>query len=375
MELTDFSSFSDSLTVSPTLSLARSYLNKAITYGVRLEARVGQNSGLEKEVWRFRFDEALIVALTEELGLDMGSQRHKVKAAEILAIRNAWVGLLQGKFAGLERRDIELALSGANTNIAIDFVTLSFGFNHPWIEEKVHLLQIENHPDPNDFRDPEDIMEGRRLRSMLEQKVNHDSARLESQREESTFQSLVEDGIAYWIDEFGLQDRLWRSEYEPDAYHAEQDIKAAKQKINELKKEIEAQEGMIYRAQVPIRRFKNHEKLKKTKSAQLEAAKKKQFRKEVARKFFTMWVASLIQVLEVDSPAGLSRVTGVNKMAWWRRLHGKTVPPYTQISLLLDTTIKHPNKSSQPCPYAGKRLGDIPTYPTSHDLMELLKLI
>lgn len=370
-----FEDFAETIKSSLSVHAGSSYVNPTITYGVSFYSIKGGEIKLPEAARKYEFDEATIVAITGELGLDQNSERHKVKTAELLAKRSSWIIFIQSKLANLHKREIQLLLGGTNSEIAIDYVTLIAGLNHPWIEEKIHQLKNEKHPDPNDFRDPEEIQRWAHRRQAIELEDPSDpifQEHVASFEKEKENIALNKEFISYWIDTFKFDKGLWVSEFEPDAFYAELDIKSAKQIIKELQIKIKEQETIICKAQRPIRRFRLHEKNRKAgsniRSDGADATEKKQIRKDVARKFFKMWVASLIEVLEVENSAGLAKITNINKMTWWRYSNGKTVPPYSQLSDLRGETIKSGK-------YGGMALENIPTYPKLEDLVSLVQLV
>lgn len=376
MKVMKFADFVETIKSSLSIGCGRlSFVNPTTEYGVSFYSAQGSGGELPEAVKRHSFDEKTILAFTEKLGLDQTSERHKVKAAELLAMRNVWIAMLQCKFAQLQITEIRLLLTGEAEDIAIDYAMLTSGLSHPWILEKVRQLKNEEHSDPRDFRDPEIIQMQADIWQMLEAQDPNDpcyQAHLASIEEEKEREEFHEDVISHWIDRFKTDAGLWVSEFEPDAYYAELDIKLAKQEIKALQIKIDEQEAIIRKAQKPIKKFKSLEKNRKAKlNNKIDESEKidsKKLRKAVARRFFTMWVASLIEVLEVDNSAGLAKVTSINKMTWWRWFNGITVPPYLQLSDLLNEKIKRGK-------YEDSALKNIPTYPRLEDIAFLVHLV
>lgn len=323
-----------------------------------------------------KFNEAEIEKITSEFGLNCNFIRHKVKAAELLAMRNAWILFQQNRFTNLQANEIRLLLANEGDEIAIDYAILTVGFNHPWIHEKIHQVKNEAHPNPTrSFRDPDVIQNTIDIRKRLALKDPSDhqyQAYLASLEQEAERVELFKDAINHWIDELrndqaGCESNATWASGAGDARNAEWDIKRAKQRINELLIEIEKQEEVIRKAQSPIRKFKLNEKARKDNpnhEVDDEVAKRKQARKDVARRFVTMWVASLIATLEVNNSAGLAKVTGINKMTWWRWFNGETVPTFSQLSYMLNEKIKYGK-------FPGELIKNLPTYPKLEKLVSL----
>ncbi len=423
MSLITFSDFAESIKSSSGPGLNKlSFVDKSRTYNVYFSPPNWSEATLPTEAQNYFFDESTIISTAIKFGLNPNSERHKVQTAELLAKRSAWIASLQSELSKLHKDDICLLFSGENEEICIDYANLTTSFNHPWIESKIRQLINEKHPDLKDHRDPAAI-QSRKIIPRSEPNhhtgtafpadkkaemitIFHELSRLDNidprltlvgqcEEEKAEITSIFnefsklhrnniqlffadpndeESGklISYWIEKFETNKEGWVSEFEPDAYHAELDIKSAKQKIKELQLNIAEQEAIITKAQRPIRKFKSHIKImdsaSNNKSDATKNSERKKYRKDIARIFFKMWVESLIATLEVESSASLEKMTSINKMTWWRWYNGKTLPPYLQLSDLLKEKIKTGK-------YNGITLENIPTYPKLGDIALLVRLI
>lgn len=119
------------------LSGAINRVSDPATDSVRTSFSVYFNGPLAAElpvdVAEQEFDEGRTAGVVTRLGLDEGSDRDKLKTAELIALRSAWMSSVM---------DASLVSSGEgggalSPEVIADYESLIDGFRHPWIEAQV----------------------------------------------------------------------------------------------------------------------------------------------------------------------------------------------------------------------------------------------
>lgn len=188
-----------------------------------------------------------------------------------------------------------------------------------------------------------------------------------------------DDEVRKWFEEqdpeqmivnFCFEDLRCKTIEEEDAKHAHESILLAKQRIKELRRQIEEQEELIMTAQSVIKNYK-----RSTREDSLVGPGRpirSEYRESIVRKFVGMWVRSLKEALEVKgcgAKAGLEMMVSSSQERNWRRwLNGDAIPSYSTFDDLLDARITSGK-------YAGKMLCDVPVSPTHHQILTLLQFI
>lgn len=180
------------------------------------------------------------------------------------------------------------------------------------------------------------------------------------------WQKEKENDIDYRTEEFDVDNRFW-TEFEWKAHDAQSKIYIAKQRIQELREEIEKQERLIRGEEKIVRRFRQHKKLISNNTA--SRPPRSQDREDVVKKFVSQWVQSLMTILDVSNCAALERaIPGSIDRTWRRWLNGKAVPTYNHVSDWLELEINNGRSK-------GKKLKDVVTEPKHAQLLTLIRLI
>lgn len=319
---------------------------------------------LPPESKEYRFDDVSICPITERLGLDSDSQDDNCLAAQMLALRNAWVSAIQNYYEQTEQYSAPLL-----NDIAVEYVQLSSGFKHPWIQNEIEgylaekkELELEKSSDDcskNEISTDQNWPGTNVIHARGP--CPHELAMYEGHQREK------EKSIQYWIDLFESQDGSWTSEFEMYADEAQGDIDVANRKISELQEIIEKQKALIRRAERILRRKKRHEAEMRA-SKKIGRPEKSLDRQNVAIRFTSQWVQSMMDALDVISCSGLeSEIIGSSQRNWRRWLNGETVPTGKTLVELAKTKIKSDN-------FKSSKLEDLPTSPRLADLLALVRL-
>lgn len=326
---------------------------------------------LPPDAQKYQFDDFSLYPITARLGLNPEIEKDNIKAAILLAVRNAWISAIQHHY-GQSATDIP---SCTLTNAAAaEYVLLTSGLVHPWIKKQVfqHIeeqnlkkleqagqaeLPVEISDDPH--------WPNTRVIHVRASECPHEKAWREDQQ--ARLEEEMKD-IRYWVDLFRHKDGGWASKFEMDAWSAQRDIDIANQKIAALQKVIEKQKGLIQSAERIISKNQRHEAEMRA-SKKIGRPEKSLERQEVALKFTSQWVQSLMDALKMNNSAQLeSAVDGSSQRNWRRWLSGQAVPTRKNLSELLNTEITQGS-------YKGKLLHDVTTNPKHNDLLALISLI
>ena len=311
-----------------------------------------------------QFDDLSLHAITKNLGLDPASQDDNIKVSEILATRNAWIAAIQHHY-GQSATDIPTYT--LTDSAAAEYVLLTSGLIHPWIQGKFR----QHIADQNQKKMEQ--AEKATLPTEISNDPNWPNAQVIHAHASEPSASALEEceekmkDIGYWLDQFRSEDGLWSSEFEMHAYDAQCDIDIANQKIAALQKIVEKQKSFIRDAELIIKRNKRHEASIRA-SNKIGRPEKSTIRQEVAIKFTSQWVQSLIDALDVKSCAQLETVIDESNERNWRRWRsGERVPTHNNLSKLLNAEIMEGS-------YLGKPLHEVPTIPEHNDLLKLIGL-
>jgi hypothetical protein len=308
----------------------------------------------------YRFDDLSLHASALALGLDAGVHDDLRLVAELLATRNAWLSAVDHHC----RQSAEVL----NNDVAQDYVRLSCNWlQHPWVQDRVQRYKVE--------QATEKAQEA--LRPAAPQEMSSNPLWPSTQviygrcdpltpHEEAHRQAQM-DGIDHWIMQFESADRRWSSEFDMNAWEAQCDIDVARRKITGLQEIIDKQHALI-------RVFERVIKVNKRREAELTGTDKSGRppklveRQEVALKFTTQWVQSLMDTLQVSSCAQLeTKILGSSQRNWSRWLSGQAVPTSKSFADLQASKITHGR-------YEGQPLQAVDTTPPSTDMLKLIRL-
>lgn len=323
---------------------------------------------LPPEAHKYQFDDLSLFPITARLGLNPESDEDNSMAAEVLAIRNAWITSIQ-HYYGQSATDVPSDMLPNDT--AVEYVLLTSGLIHPWIQER-----IQRHIAEQNRKKLEQTKKVNRPVEMSSDpnwpgtQVIH--ARLDPpSQHEQTWRGEEMKDIRYWLEEFGSADGMWASEFEMDIWYAQRDIDVTGRKIAELQKIIEKQKEQIQRVELTIREIKRHEA--KARALNNDGSHKRgrpnnpPERQQAALRFTSQWVESLMNTLNVKNCVQLENIIDGSRQRNWRRwLNGKKVPNVTDLTALAHTRVRHENY--------GKLLEDLPTNPCLADLLSLINL-
>lgn len=324
---------------------------------------------LPPEAQEYQFDDLSLFPITARLGLDPESDADNSKAAEVLAIRNAWVTSIQHHYGQSATDTPRYTLT---KEASAEYVLLTSGLIHPWIQEiiqrhiakqnrkKLEQADIANRPvemssDPN----------------WPSAQVIHAHSDPLLAQEQAWREEKMKD-IGYWLEEFRSADGMWASEFEMDTWYAQRDIDVTGRKIAELQNIIEKQKQQIQRVELTIREIKRREAkarvLNNDDNHKLGRPNTPPERQQAALRFTSQWVESLMKTLNVKNCAQLENIIDGSRQRNWRRwLNGEKVPNFTDLTALAHTRVRHEN-------YNGKLLEDLPTNPCLADLLSLINL-
>lgn len=331
---------------------------KKVAYGVSwFNEALG--SQLPSEAQSYSFDDDTVHPFTKKLGLNPEITEDNVKAAQLWAMRDAWIAAI--KQCCSANTPINFLSHEATT----DYLLLTSGVIIPWMnmevmryiaEQRQRKLDDASKPNvpinmPTEPKKP-NAQSMRELTSKLAAKQRD---KLENN----------ENNINYWLDLFGGQDRNSEYDMDWDAWNAQEDIDIAIQKVAALQKIIDKQNALIRKAGYVVRKYK----LLKTASRapkKIGRPEKSIERQKVAIKFTTQWVLSLRKALNAKSCAELeAMLNGSSQRNWRRWLNGKAVPTHRTLSNLL-------NEEIISGPYINKPLIEVKTNPPSSDLLTLI---
>lgn len=324
---------------------------------------------LPPEAHKYQFDDLSLHPITSKLGLNPESEADNSKASELLAIRNAWITSIQHHY-GQSATDVPRYTLSNDT--AAEYVLLTCGLIHPWIQEKLHRHIAEQSRKKLEEADkanrPVEMCSDPNWPSAQVVYAHSDplSPHEQAWREEET------KDIGYWLEVFRSKDGSWASELEMDIWYAQRDIDVAKRKIAELQKIIEKQREQIQRIELAICEIKRRETkaraLNNDDNHRVGRPKKSPERQNAAKKFTSQWVKSLIDALNAKSCAQLETIIyGSSQRNWRRWLKGEIAPTSTNLMALARTKIRHVN-------YKDTLLEDLPTNPSLADLLSLVNL-
>lgn len=169
----------------------------------------------------------------------------------------------------------------------------------------------------------------------------------------------LEKNINHWIERFDYENNQWSSQHDIDAWHAQCEVRELDQKIIALRAELEKLELAKLSAQKAMRKFKRQDA--KLRPQTRSRPKIDPERQQVARKFTSLWVASLMQVVGAKSVSELQTlIPGSSKMNWGRWKSQKSTPTPNHLTKLL-SGVHH-----------GKQLIDLPTNPLPQELLKLI---
>lgn len=179
-------------------------------------------SALPPEAQKYQFDDLSLYPITARLGLDPESDEDNSKAAEVLAIRNAWVTSIQHHYGQSATAIPSCTLTNA---AAAEYVLLTSGLIHPWIQER-----IRQHKAEQSRKKQEQAIKGEQQIEMSDDpnwpgtRVIHARLPELSPDEVAWRRAILEEkqrNIAYWIECFEFENGRWSSSFEMDAWNAQ----------------------------------------------------------------------------------------------------------------------------------------------------------
>ncbi len=325
---------------------------------------------LPPETQKYQFDDLSLYPITARLGLNPEIEKDNIKASMLLAVRNAWITAIQHHYDQSTTTIPSCTLTNA---AATEYVLLTSGLVHPWIKEQViqHIeeqnrkkLELAGQSEPPVEMSDDPNWPNTRVIHVRATECPHEQAWREDQQ--ARLEEEMKD-IRYWVDLFRHKDGGWASRFEMDAWSAQCDIDVANQKIIALQKVIEKQKALIQSTERIISKNKRHEAAMR-KSKKIGRPEKSPERQEVALKFTSQWVQSLMDALKMSNSAQLeSAIDGSSQRNWRRWLNGQAVPTRKKLSELLNAEITQGS-------YKGKSLHDVTTIPKHNDLLSLISL-
>ncbi|MDH2918870.1 MAG: hypothetical protein PXX73_06730 [Sideroxydans sp.] len=330
-------------------------------YGVYWHNQALANQ-LPSDAQRYRFDDFFLHPFTEKLGLNPSVSADNVKAAQLLATRNAWIAAIQDYYG---QYSPNLGITMLSRGAAAEYLLLTSGVIHPWMEKEVRLYITE--------QKEKKLQEANIPKAPIEMSSNPNWPNTQviyARTSEPTAQQRAElaerqKSIQYWLDLYYDQDGRWTSAYEMNASYAQEDIDIAIQKIAVLQKIIEKQNALIKKAGYVVKKNKLHE-AKMRASKKIGRPEKSPERQNVAVRFTAQWVRSLKDALNAKSCAQLEdMITGSSQRNWRRWLNGEAVPTHKTLSKLLNEEITQGQYNGQP-------LIQVTTTPATGDLLTLI---
>lgn len=172
---------------------------------------------------------------------------------------------------------------------------------------------------------------------------------------------------------FDFDDGCWKSSEEMYVSIAQDEINVAKQKIRDMRVEIERQEAIINKANSTI--LKNRRILSKESTTKGRGRRSRpELREQIVKYFVMNWVQSLKVALKVKTcgaKGGLANLfPSTSERNWGRWLNGDALPSYATFETLLDAHI-----SSEKFKGKGMILRDVAVMPTNNQILTLLRFI
>lgn len=330
-------------------------------YGVYWHNQALANQ-LPSDAKRYRFEDFSLHHFTEKLGLNPSISADNVKAAQLLATRDAWIAAIQEYYG---RYSPNLGITMLSQGAAAEYLLLTSGVIHPWMEKEVRLYITEqNQKKLQEANKPKVPVEMSNNPNWPNTQVIHARASEPTAQQRAELEEKQK-SIQYWLDLYYDQDGRWTSAYEMDASYAQEDIDIAIQKIAVLQKIIEKQNALIKKAEHVVKKNKLHE-AKMRSSKKIGRPEKSTERQNVAAKFTAQWVQSIKDTLNAKSCAQLEvMIAGSSQRNWRRWLNGEAVPTHKTLSELLNEEITQGQ-------YKGKSLIQITTTPATGDLLTLI---
>ncbi len=318
---------------------SNSFINPERKFRTMLISTRTSKLSLNEKEFVHSYDESYLLPIADELGIN------PIKALKIIALRNAWISYFQRSSFS------EVLLSGTaelmQSEISKDYILLTSKnwVKHLWIQKQIHA--------------PESCP----WVSVAEQCYH---------AEWEAGMSSEKDNIFYAIGDFRSHMKSYSNDIEKNADLAKNDIKRAKNTIQELRDEIKKQDAIIELATRPIAKYQYRAKLSKKNppgKPKVSDNKELQERHEIAKKFVARWTSSLMDILEIESCDKLAKFIAGSKMTWWRWLNQETLPTSKSLRPLLNVKIKKTGD------FQGKKLREIQTSPSLLDLVTLIELV
>ena len=175
------------------------------------------------------------------------------------------------------------------------------------------------------------------------------------------------DDLNFVNEYFRFHENRFKSIDDACAYEAQQDIINSKLKIKELQDELEKHEAIIRESEKIVRKLKRH--MNAENANKIGRPERSSEKGNVAKKFVSRWVASLMNELEIKSCAKLGKVVSdTNERNWRRWLNRDAIPTYINFEKLLSAKIDHGK-------FAGQPLHNISVTPPHDALLTLLRFV
>lgn len=334
---------------------------KGSVYGVYWNNQALANQ-LPSDAQRYRFDDFTLHPFTEKLGLNPAVDTDNVKAAQLRATRDAWITAIQEYYG---QYFPNLGITMLSQGAAAEYLLLTSGVIHPWMEKEVRrYITEQNQKKLQEANIPKLPVEMSSDPNWPSSQVIHARASEPTAQQRAKLEEKQK-SIQYWLDFYYHDEDRWTSEYDMHAWHAQEDIDIANQKIAALQKIIEKQNALIEKAGHVVRRNKLHEAAMRA-SKKIGRPEKNTERQSVAVRFIAQWVQSLKDALNAKSCAQLEvMIAGSSQRNWRRWLNGEAVPTHKTLSELLNEEITQGQ-------YKGKPLIQVTTNPATGDLLTLI---
>ena len=320
---------------------------------------------LAPEAQTYQFQDSELRAFALELGLDPTQQADMIETAKLLATCKAWLSTVRAHCRDCATAGLPEQLT---TAVQEDFVRLSCHWvSHPWIRRRVFQ-----------YANKSQLLQQAQAEQLDERPQTSSDPRwpgisiIYGRAPEQTPQELAEalerrNRIGYWINKLDAERTNYSSRYDVVAWDAKDDIDATNQKIEGLMEFVDAQRSLVARLQ---KIWRKNIKLDASVNGRSNAGRPKQMaeRQDLARKFTSQWVQSLMLALAAPSGAALeSLVSKSSQRNWQRWLTGHASPTQASLVKLLKSQITHGALQ-------GQRLGEINTTPTCDELLSLIRL-
>jgi len=347
---------------SPTAWLSSLWdsADRRLTYSIDWRDGALKNE-LPPESLSYRFSDLELRQTTPALGLDPRSQADNCKAAQLLAIRNAWLGAIQHH---CQQADAAGQPRMLDNDVADDFVRTTCNWQqHPWVQESVRQHIIEKSTPPAGTIDLSAPLS--ELARPADQVIHSHFVPL-SLLEQARL-ALEKSDISCWLNKFESDDWAWSSKFEIYARDAQSDIDIAHRKIKGLQEIIDKQRSLI-------QGFERVVRMNKRRAAELGEPdkpgrpRKSPERQEIALRFTARWVLSLMEGLEVNNSAQLGvMVSNSSERNWRRWLTGQSVPTIKSLLALQAEKITQGRFKGQP-------FQAIETDPSFDEMLMLIRL-